>query len=144
MKIEKYVEKSPIFAILNASHRINSSIKKNFDKLGLNHLEAIILVGLYFEKPGSVTPSELASALKVSRASISQSITSLQKKKMAQRNSVSEDARRYRITLTSSGLQKVNVLIKLFDAFQNSIEQRVGLRRTEELAQEISGLYSFL
>lgn len=142
MKIQNYINSSPLFATLSASQRVVRIFRKEFDDL--NHLQAIVLVALYFDRGKIITPSQLVEALQVSPASISQAITALQKKKLVRRETVLSDARKFSLLVTALGVQRVQRLIKAFDVVQRKLEVHLGQNKTRQIAEDIGELCRFL
>lgn len=142
MKIENYISSSPLFATLAASQRVVRVFRQEFGDL--NHLQAIVLVALYFDRGKTNNPSHLSQVLHVSPAAISQAITALQKRKFVRRETMASDARRFNLLVTSAGVQRVQKLIRVFDIVQFKLEETLGAARTRQMAKDISDLVNYL
>jgi DNA-binding MarR family transcriptional regulator len=138
MKIERYISSSPFISVLCTAQKISRSFKKEFGDL--NYLQSITLVALYFDRNEIVTPTQLAKALGVGESSVSQAVTSLQKKKLVRRESLESDARKFSLVVTPPGVQRVNKLIKGFEGLQKRLERNIGTSRAEQLSTEIVAL----
>lgn len=137
MKIENYLNVSPVFAVLQASQALNQQINRRLERENVNFLQALILISIHFEDSKEARPSELASVFGTTRANVSHSITSLQKKKLVERISVKKDARGYGIKVTPVGQRAVSRLVRYFDGVQRSIEEEFTEAGVQELITRV-------
>ncbi|MGE0632593.1 MAG: MarR family winged helix-turn-helix transcriptional regulator [Pseudobdellovibrionaceae bacterium] len=121
MRIEKFLETSPLFILFGAYSEIIGGYQKRFAREGVHFLEALVLTGIFFEeKP--VRPTALAKTFSSSKSNISHTLRSLEKKGLIERNISQEDARAYFFSITKEGLKKVPKLVKIFDSTEQQIE----------------------
>ena len=127
MKIEKYLESSPVFTLTRAYEKIIVDLQLRLRREGVNLTQAWIVVALFFEnKPAS--PSRLAKTLETSPSNISHSLKKLIHAGWAHRALDSTDGRAYLIELTSLGKRRAVQLIRIFDGLQTVFESQVGSR----------------
>jgi DNA-binding MarR family transcriptional regulator len=139
MKIAKYLQQSPVFAI-NAAYeaqipRINRQLKED----GLNLLQGLVLTALFFEEKNDVGPSQLAEVFRTSRGNMSHILSHLESCGYLRRALHEGDARRFRIELKSEGRRKALGLIRFYDRLQNQFEKKLG----ESFCQKtVAGIHS--
>ena len=136
MKISNFIKKSPVIPILLGAEAVSRRLNEHFGKFDLSTMEALVLVGIFFEEK-DVRPSELAKALKVSRARLSQALSSLLRREYLNRKIESKDARFINIQITSSGRQLALKLIKVFDKESMLIETKLGVKKAESTAENL-------
>jgi MarR family transcriptional regulator, organic hydroperoxide resistance regulator len=125
MRIQKFLDSTPLFTLYLAYDQIIGSLQKRLTTEDIHFLQALILTGIYFEER-PVQPSELAATLQSTRSNISHSLRSLEKAGWIERKTSLKDARAYFFTLTREGKKKVHRLIKIFDSAQEQIEKSLG------------------
>lgn len=141
MKIEKYLNASPLFALHWGSETIFKDLNRLLHKEDVNFLQALLLLTLFFEQ-GPVQPSTMATLLKTTRGNVSHMVSSLEKHHWLQRKTNPKDARQYLLILTSAGNKKALQLIRLFDGLQGHFEKHLSEQRVARLAKNIEGLVS--
>ncbi|MFC4812035.1 MarR family winged helix-turn-helix transcriptional regulator [Paenibacillus sp. GCM10023250] len=106
------------------TNNIQMQYNKRYAAYGLSNEKFHILFFLYWEKDKALSPSEIADKIKVTRASMTGLIDSLEKEGLLQRASHSQDRRKVTLTITEKGnnlvekimpphyefIQKVNAL----------------------------------
>jgi DNA-binding MarR family transcriptional regulator len=144
MKIKKYLEQSPVFAINVAYERIIPALNLQLKPEGLNLLQGLVLTALFFEERGNITPSELSSLFQTSRANMSHIISHLEAKGWVRRGVNNKDARQFHIELKAEGRKKALSMIKFFDRMQSVSEKEMGVTGCRKLAESLAltaGIY---
>ena len=141
MKIKKYLEQSPVFAI-NAVYesmipKINRQLKAHDD---LNLLQGLVLTALFFEEGKEIKPSQLAELFQTSRGNMSHILSHLEYKGWVKRHLNQRDARQFHIELKAEGRKKALSLIKFYDRIQNIFEKELGVKDCEKMVVGLSRL----
>jgi DNA-binding MarR family transcriptional regulator len=140
MRIQKFLDESPIFNLSVAYDEIIGDFQKRLAQEQVHLLQALVLTGLFFEdKP--VRPTMLAKTFSASKSNMSHALRSLEKAGLVERNISTGDARAYFFSLTKDGKKKVPRLIKIFDSSQNKIETAVGGKRINPTLKIFRKLY---
>lgn len=126
MKIKRYLDQSPLFAINLAYENIVTSVNKTLKSQDLNLLQGLVLTALLFEDRGDLTPSQLAETFQTSRGNMSHIISHLEYKGWVKRSVNPDDARQFRIELKPEGKKKALSLIKFYDKIQSEFEDSLG------------------
>jgi DNA-binding MarR family transcriptional regulator len=126
MKISKYLQQSPVFAINSAYEAIIPNLNNRLKKEGVNLLQGLVLTALFFEGSSDLTPSTLANQFKTSRGNMSHIISHLEYKGWVRRNLDPQDARKFYIELKPEGRRKALSLIKIYDSIQEHFEKELG------------------
>jgi len=126
MRIEKFLKESPMFSVTFAARRFDILASRALQADRLNFLEALILTTLFFESPGIVKPSELASVFGTTRGNISHSVSSLEARGLVRRRIDPEDARAYQLGLKPQGKKVAARVIGVLDELQRAFEREVG------------------
>ncbi len=128
MKINKFLDESPLFNLAIAYNEIIGDFQKQLSREDVHFIEALVITGLFFEdRP--VRPTELANTFSVSKSNLSHSLRSLEKKKLLERKTTPEDARAYFFSLSKEGGKRAQRLIKLFDSTEDRLEKAFGGRK---------------
>lgn len=143
MKIRKYLECSPVFALNSAYEAVVPDFNKRLKQEGVNFLQGLVLTALFFEGEKAVTPSQLASLFRTTRGNISHIISHLEYKGWVKRALDSEDARRFQIFLKAEGRKKALSLIKIYDRLQTSFEKELGVAGCQKAAFQMQQIASF-
>ncbi len=126
MKIQKYVEKSLLFAIGTSYDAIWRNLNTQLKKEECNFLQAMILISLFFEESETVTPSRLADTFYTSRGNLSHCVTYLEKRGWVKRQLDEKDARSYQVILKPEGRKVATRLIKVIDRIEDFFEDSFG------------------
>ncbi len=126
MKISKYLEQSPVFAINSAYEAIIPRLNKRLKKEDVNLLQGLVLTALFFKGRSDLTPSMLAHQFKTSRGNMSHILSHLEYKGWIKRILDPKDARKFYIELKAEGKKKALSLIKIYDLIQNLFEEQLG------------------
>jgi DNA-binding MarR family transcriptional regulator len=126
VRIETFLDHSPMFAISRAGRRAESLASRLLAQDELNFLEGLVLAALFLEAPRAVKPSTLAETFCTSRSNVSHCLSSLEARTLIQRRIDPEDARAYSIVLKPAGKRAALRVIAAFDAMQRRYEEEVG------------------
>jgi DNA-binding MarR family transcriptional regulator len=139
MKIDQFLKRSVIIPTIFAATKLETKIQKKIGEYDLSILEALILVAIVFEGR-ECRPSELALNLQASRVRVSQSIKTLAKRNLVERNFESSDARFIAIRVTAKGKSLSTKLIVAFDKINNEVESVLGIKNAEQTAAQMYNL----
>lgn len=140
MKIDQYLNSSPIFLLHGMRVQIERAMLPIFQGEGVNFSEALILITLLFDSKGGINPSQLVNSLNMSKAAVSQSLSKLESLGLIKRSLDNRDARKYGLELTTKGKKKANVLVKFFESVENKIEERLSFLELSEFTSQIQGI----
>ena len=140
MKIDQYLNSSPIFLLHGMRGQIERAMLPIFQGEGVNFSEALILITLLFDSKGGINPSQLVNSLNMSKAAVSQSLSKLESLGLIKRSLDNRDARKYGLELTTKGKKKANVLVKFFESVENKIEERLSFLELSEFTSQIQGI----
>jgi DNA-binding MarR family transcriptional regulator len=126
MRIEAFLEQSPMFCVSLAARRFDALTTRLLEADGLNFLEALILATLFFESPAQVKPSQLAEVFGTTRGNVSHCISSMEAKGLVQRKIDPQDARAYHLALKPAGKRTAIRVIGALDKIQREFESEVG------------------
>jgi DNA-binding MarR family transcriptional regulator len=142
MRIDAFLQESPMFAVNRAARRFESLSMRVFAADGLSFLEGLVLAALFFEADIAVKPSRLAETFGTTRGNISHCISSLEAKGLLLRKIDPEDARAYQLTLKPQGKKCAVRVIGAFDKLQKEFEQELGKPSLAEMLQSLRKLES--
>lgn len=140
MRIDTFLEQSPVFAVNRAARRFESMTTQLLAGDGLSFLEGLILAAVFFESPQQIKPSQLAVTLGTTRGNVSHCISSLESKGLLQRSIDPEDARAYLLTLKPAGKRCAMRVIAAFDQLQKQCEQAGGKAALSEMQKTLRKL----
>lgn len=140
MRIQNYLEQSPIFAISVAYQTIIPKINQRLNEDGFNLLQGLLLTALLFDERESVNPSRLAEVFQSSRGNISHILSDLEYRGLVRRLVNTQDARSFKIELKAEGRKKALSLIKFFDQIQDQLEKELGVQGCRRTVDSIWGL----
>jgi len=140
MRIDAFLQESPMFAVNRAARRFESLATQALAADGLNFLEGLTLTAMFFEAPQPVKPSQLAEVFGTTRGNVSHCVSSLEAKGLLQRKIDPEDARAYQLTLKPMGKKCAVCVIGIFDALQRKFEREVGKTALGEMLKSLRKL----
>jgi DNA-binding MarR family transcriptional regulator len=140
MKITKYLNASPVFAINSAYEAIISDINRVLKTEDSNLLQGLVLTALLFEEKDTITPSKLAQVFHTSRGNISHIVSHLEYRGWVKRVVSPTDARQFQIVLKPDGRKKAVKLVKYYDKIQDLFENQLGISNCKQAAESISKL----
>ncbi len=126
VKLNNFLDNSPIFAILNSYRQLSSFQRYLTSTYGLNFYQSLIVSGLYFEEKETVSPQNLVDTLRTTKGTVSQCLTTLQEKKMLTIKVKKDDKRKQVLGLTKKGEDIAVKIIAFFDRNQSSLEEELG------------------
>jgi DNA-binding MarR family transcriptional regulator len=147
MKIDKFLAESPVFAIAKAARTVEANLNRALRGEGLGFFQGLLLVAVFFEEAGQVSPSQLAASFSTTRGNISHGLSALEARGLVKRQIDADDARVLRITMRPEGRRCAMRLMKCFNALESRIETEVGagnvraaiavMAQVEELSGEV-------
>lgn len=145
MKITKYLQHSPIFALNAAYEAVIPKLNKQMKADQLNLLQGLVLTALFFEERTDINPSSLAKVFQTSRGNMSHILSDLEYRGYIRRVVNDKDARSFKIELKAEGKKKALSLIKFYDRLQALFEKNLGVQscqKTVEGLHAISEVFS--
>jgi DNA-binding MarR family transcriptional regulator len=140
MRIDVFLQESPMFAVNRAARRFESLAMQVFAADDLGFLEGLVLAALFFEAQRAVKPSQLAETFSTTRGNISHCISSLEAKELLQRKIDPDDARAYLLTLKPQGKKCAVRVIGAFDKLQREFERELGKPALAEMIESLRQL----
>lgn len=129
MKIKKYLKDSPIFALYEVTAALSSSLNSQLKKEELSFIQALVLVAVLLDEKSRITPGEIAKGLGISKASLSQILSTFESGGLIKRTIKEDDARCLCLTLSTQGLKKAHRIVKILDSFELDLEKKLNLRK---------------
>jgi len=126
MRIDAFLQESPMFAINRAARRFDSVAAQALAADGLGFLEGLVLAAIFFDAPESARPSQLAETFGTTRGNVSHCVSSLEAKGLLQRKIDPSDARSYFLALKPPGKRCALRVIRVFDRLQAEFEKEIG------------------
>src|SRR5258708_29534158 len=123
MRIEAFLQQSPLFEINRASRKFASSLNGILGSGDTNFLEALVLLSILFEEPNTVGPSQLADVLSTTRGNIGHCISSLEAKGLLRRRIDPEDARGFQLFIKPQGRKCAMGAMRTLDELQRQLEK---------------------
>jgi DNA-binding MarR family transcriptional regulator len=140
MRIDAFLNESPMFAVNRAARRFESLTTQVLAGDSLGFLEGLVLAAMFFEAPLLVKPSQLAETFATTRGNVSHCVSSLEAKGLLQRKIDPTDARAYLLTLKPQGKRCALRVIGAFDRLQKEFENEVGRASLSEMLKTIRKL----
>jgi len=145
MRINAFLNESPMFAINRAARRFDSVAAHALASDGLGFLEGLVLAAIFFDAPAMAKPSQLAKTFGTTRGNVSHCISSLEAKGFLHRMIDPADARSYLLALTPPGKRCALRVIRAFDRLQAGFEKEIGksaLGETLKIIRKLEALVS--
>jgi DNA-binding MarR family transcriptional regulator len=105
---------------------VQEQVATRLAPLGISYAQAIVLVGLYRSRAGSVPQTDMIEALAVSRASGTLVLSQLEARGLVSRTADPADARRLVITLTDAGRELEGPVYEAFQAVETVIRRSLN------------------
>jgi DNA-binding MarR family transcriptional regulator len=140
MRIDAFLDQSPMFTINRAARRFDSLASHVLASDGLSFLEGLMLAAIFFDEPEPATPSRLAETFGTTRGNVSHCISSLEAKGFLQRVIDPADARSYLLALKPQGKKCALRVIRAFDGLQAEFEKEIGKAALSEALTTIRRL----
>ncbi len=139
MKITSYTKQSVILSIAKNYGLFWRQFSKELKKNQCSLMEALILVAIYFEKH-EVSPSQIATAINISRPNVSHGLRSLENLMLIERQLDKTDARRNKIALTTSGKKLAQKLVSSINLLEQKCEKQVGSKALSQMLTTLDEL----
>jgi DNA-binding MarR family transcriptional regulator len=140
MRIDAFLQESPMFGINRAARSFESLTARVLADDSLGFLEGLVLAAIFFEAPRLVKPSQLAETFGTTRGNVSHCVSSLEGKGLLQRKIDPEDARSYLLLLKPQGKRCAMRVIGAFDKLQNEFEEKIGKTALSEMLHSLRKL----
>jgi len=140
MRIDAFLDQSPVFAVNRAARRFESMTSQLLAADSLSFLEGLILAAVFFESPQQIKPSQLAQTLGTTRGNVSHCVSSLEGKGLMQRSIDPMDARAYLLALKPAGKRCALRVIAAFDHLQKRCEQTGGKTALSDMQKTLRKL----
>jgi DNA-binding MarR family transcriptional regulator len=138
MRIEAFLQQSPIFQANRIARRMDSSLNLILQNEDVTLFEALVLAAIFFEKRGEVKPSALAQAFQMTRGNVSHCVSSLEAKGLVQRRIDAEDARAVQLVLRPQGRKRAVRVVGILDRMQRRFEDGVGAAKLETMLKQMN------
>lgn len=132
MRIDAFLQQSPMFAVSRAARRFTAQAAEILAADDLNLMEGLVLAAIFFEEPQPIKPSALAETFETTRGNISHCVSSLEARGLVQRKIDPEDARAFRLGLKPQGRRCALRVIGAFDRLQRRYEEEIGKSKLSE------------
>jgi DNA-binding MarR family transcriptional regulator len=129
MRIEAFLQQSPVFQASRIARRTEASLNAILQEEELTFFEALVLAAIFFEKKGGIKPSDLAETFQTTRGNVSHCVSSLEAKGLVRRRIDPEDARSFRLVLQPLGKKRAVRAVGIFDRMQTHFEKSVGVAK---------------
>lgn len=138
MRIEVYLQQSPIFQANRIARRMDASLNLILQDEEVTLFEALVLAAIFFEKRGEIKPSALAEAFQTTRGNVSHCISSLEAKGLVKRKIDAHDARALQLVLLPAGRKRAVRVVGILDRMQRHFEESVGIAKLEAMLTQMS------
>ena len=139
MRIDSFLQQSPIFQTGRAARRMETSLNLILRDEDLTFFESLVLAAVFFEKKG-VKPSALAETFQTTRSNMSHCVSSLEAKGLVRRRIDPDDARALQLILLPAGRKRAARVAGILDRMQRQVEQTVGVARLETLLKQMEAV----
>ena len=137
MRIEAFLQQSPIFQASRIARRMDASLNLVLQDEGVTAFEALVLAAIFFEKRGEIKPSALAEAFQTTRGNVSHCISSLEAKGLVQRRIDPEDARAVQLVLRGQGKKRAVRVVGILDRMQRRFEEGIGAAKLAAMLEQM-------
>lgn len=137
MRIESFLQQSPVFQINRGARRIEAALNRILAGEDVTLFEALILAALFFEKKGNIKPSDLAATFQTTRGNVSHCLSSLEAKGLVRRRIDSSDARAFRLMLLPPGRRRAARVAGVLDRMQAHLETTIGAVKLETMVEQL-------
>ena len=137
MRIESFLEQSPVFQAGRMARRMESSLNALLEQEGVTFSESLMLAAIFLEKK-RVSPSELARTFETTRGNVSHAISSLEAKRLVKRRINPEDARGFLLELEPAGRRRAARVAAILDRMQTRMEEEVGAARLGTMLRQMA------
>ena len=138
MRIESFLQQSPVFQANRIARRIEASLNAILRDEGLTFFESLVLAAIFFEKKGGIKPSALAETFQTTRGNVSHCISSLEAKGLVRRRIDPDDARGFQLMLQTAGRKRAVRIAGILDRMQSHFEKKVGVANLSAMLAQMS------
>ncbi len=133
MKIKKYTQESLIFNVFEAKKNLEKKLNLDFDSLGINYIQFLILTSIYLEGKKQLSPKDISEVLQVSKSQLSQNISLLDASFLLKRSLDVKDARKVTLILTTTGKDLTRKAMKAHQKREKELEDGISLSQNHKL-----------
>lgn len=126
MRIEQFLSQSPIFQANRIARRMDAALNQILAPEGLTGFEALMLSAIFFERRGTIKPSDLSATFQTTRGNVSHCLSSLEAKGYVRRRIDPDDARAFQLMVTPQGKARAVRVVGILDRVQRQIEAAMG------------------
>lgn len=137
MRIESFLEQSPVFQASRVARRMEASLNALLKAEGLTLSESLSLTAIFLEKK-RVRPSELALTFETTRGNVSHTISSLEAKRLVRRRIDPDDARGFLLELEPLGRRRAARAAGILDRLQTQFEKELGAAKLEAMLRQMN------
>ena len=137
MRIEAFLEQSPVFQASRVARRMEASLNVILRDEGLTLFEALMLAAIFFEEKRGIKPSDLAETFQTTRGNVSHCVSSLEAKGLVRRQIDQEDARSFRLVLQPVGKRRAARAVGIFDRTQAHFEEKMGVAKLAGMLEQM-------
>ena len=137
MRIEAFLQQSPIFQTSRIARRMETSLNSLFQEEGVTAFQALMLAAIFFEKRGEIKPSALAEAFQTTRGNVSHCVSTLEAKRLVERRIDPEDARAVQLVLRPQGKKRAVRVMAILDRMQRLFEEEIGAAKLEGMLAQM-------
>jgi DNA-binding MarR family transcriptional regulator len=139
MRIESFLQQSPVFQASRVARRMEASLNAVLRHEELTLAESLMLAAIFLEKK-RVRPSELARTFETTRGNVSHCISSLEAKRLVRRRIDPEDARGFLLELEPAGKKRAARVAGILDRMQSQIEGEIGATKLETMLKQMDAV----
>ena len=133
MRIESFLQQSPVFQASRIARRMEASLNAILRDESLTFFESLVLAAIFFESKSGIKPSVLAETFQTTRGNISHCISSLEAKGLVRRRIDPEDARAFQLVLQPTGRKRAVRVVGILDRMQRHFEETIGIEKLETM-----------
>src|ERR1700722_9129126 len=133
MRIEAFLQQSPVFQASRIARRMEASLNAILRDESLTFFESLVLAAIFFESKSGIKPSALAETFQTTRGNISHCISSLEAKGLVRRRIDPEDARAFQLVLQPTGRKRAVRVVGILDRMQRHFEETIGIEKLETM-----------
>jgi DNA-binding MarR family transcriptional regulator len=138
MRIEVFLQQSPMVQTSRIARRMEASLNLLLKDEEVTAFEALVLAAIFFEKRGDIKPSALAEAFETTRSNVSHCISSLEARGMVERRIDPNDARAVQLMLRSQGKRKAARVVGILDRMQRQVEEEIGAAKLQGMIRQMT------
>ena len=138
MRIESFLQQSPVFQASRIARRMEASLNTILREEGLTFFESLVLAAIFFESKSGIKPSALAETFQTTRGNISHCVSSLEAKGLVRRRIDPDDARAFQLVLQPTGRRRAVRVVGILDRMQRHFEETIGIEKLETMLGQMS------